>query len=114
MDVQTFINITLVINLVSSIFNVIAYGVGLYQVRRSKVDGELTKIKKNILYQFIVVSLVTMLYAVVFWIIVFLKEYTSLALYLLDFALLLFNIGFNINAVYLARIVESYKQSKSV
>ncbi len=114
MDFQTFLNVTLFTNFISSLINVFAYGIGYYKLTQSKVDGKITRVKKNILFQFFIVITVTILFALVFAIVIFDPQHTTSALYILNFTLLLFNIGFNLNIVYLAYIVDSYEKQNDV
>lgn len=117
MNFQTFVNISLVINLASSLFNVILYGIGYTRVNKSKVDGQLIRIKRNLLFQFLIVVIVTIIFSAVFWVALTDSDHVAVALYVLNFALLLLNIGFNINALSLAWITKGYndrtKKSKN-
>lgn len=102
--------IILVANLISSLLNVIAYGIGYYKVNKAQVDGELQPIKRNVLRNFLVVTIAMILFVVVFNTTLFDSQHTTTALYVLNFALLFFNIGYNINALDLAYIVERFKK----
>lgn len=103
---KTLIDLTLLINLISSILNVLAYGIGYHRVSKSKVDGKFKLTKITLLFEFLVVLISTFLFGIVFRTVIFDPSHTTEALYLLNFTLLFFNIAFNINAVLLAIITE--------
>lgn len=103
---DTITNAVLVINLVSSLANVLAYGIAYFQLNKTKVDGKYTLTKRTLLFEFILVLLVTSLLAIVYSMVALDQSHVTQALYLLNFTLLLFNIGFNINAILLAVIVR--------
>lgn len=109
MDFRTIIDITLILNLVSSLLNVFLYGYGYRQVSKAQVDGKLKLTKRTLLFEFVTVTLVTILFGFVFFIVLFDRSHTNEALYLLNFTLLFFNLAFNVNAGLLALIVENGK-----
>lgn len=112
MDFKTLLDITLILNLVSSLINVIAYGVGYWKVSRAEVDGQLKPTKRALLLEFITVLVVTILLAFIYRTVIFDPSHTTEALYLLNFTLLFFNIAFNVNAALLAYIVEKNAENK--
>lgn len=109
---NTITYILLIANLILSITNVIAYGIGTYKVMKARVDGIHKPTQRVILFEFLIVVVVTVVYALVFRTILFDKEHTTQALQWLNVGLFLFNLGFNINALLLALIVERQQKNE--
>lgn len=103
---STILSATLVTNLMLSLINAFAYGYGYIKTSRAKVDGKLSLTKKTLLFEFIILIVVTGLLSYVYTTVIFDRDHTTEALYLLNFTLLIFNIGFIINAILLSLIVR--------
>lgn len=107
---ELIFNTSLVVNLILSVVNVAAYGIGYFRISRAKVEGKYILTKRAMALLFMIVTIVTVLFAVVYSTVIFDNSRTSEALYILHIALMLYNIGFNVVAALLAFIVESNRQ----
>lgn len=106
MDLKTILDTSLILNLVLSIINVVAYGYGYFKISKARVDGKYQLTKRTLLFEFISVVITTILFVFVYQTVIFDPSHTTEALYLLNFTLLFFNLAFNINAFLLALIVR--------
>lgn len=106
MELALLLNITLVANLILSLLNTIGYGYGYFKTRQAKVDKTLHLTKKTLLFEFLILVTVTGLLSYVYSTVIFDPLHFTEALYILNFTLLVFNIGFIINAILLLLIVR--------
>lgn len=100
MSALDFINFTIAMNLVVSLFNVVAYGIGYTKIKKQPIGSNAQKLTKYTFLSDFIMSIASSIgMAMVFAVALFDKDHITEFLYFLNFVLLGMNVWASVKAL---------------